>query len=109
MVTEIQMRLLVDTIVKEFNPNRIVLFGSYAVNKQTKDSDVDLIVVIDTDLKKGERKNRVCSLNLLTATDELLFPKDLLIYSEKEFQKLKNNSDSFLHGALKQSRNLYVR
>lgn len=109
MVTEKQMKLLVDTIVKEINPNKVVLFGSYAANKQTKDSDVDLIVVIDTDLEKGERKNKVCSLNLLTATDELLFPKDLFIYSEKEFQKLKNNSQSFLFGALKQSRNLYVR
>ena len=92
MVTENQMKLLVDTIVKEINPNKVVLFGSYAANTQTPDSDVDLIVVVDRDLQKGERKNKICALNLLTATDELLFPKDVLIYSEKEYQKLKNKS-----------------
>ena len=109
MITDKQIKKLVGLIVNEVNPKKIFLIGSYAANTQTKNSDVDLIVVVEDDLDKKERRNKICHLNLLLAIPELMFPKDMFLYSEKEYEKLKNNSQSFLFGALQQSKNLYGR
>jgi predicted nucleotidyltransferase len=109
MITEKQITHLVDLIVNDINPKKILLFGSYASGKYTIHSDVDLIVIVDENLEKKERRKKICRLNILTATPELMFPKDIFLYSESEYKNLKNNSQSFLFGALQQSKNLYDR
>jgi uncharacterized protein len=39
---------LVRQIAEQFRPERIILFGSYAYGQPRPDSDVDLLVVMDT-------------------------------------------------------------
>ena len=41
--------LAVEKIVRAIKPKKIVLFGSYAHGRPTPDSDVDLLIVWDTD------------------------------------------------------------
>ena len=48
-LTDIQK--VVQQIVEHFNPQKVFLFGSYANGNPTEDSDVDLLVVMDTDDK----------------------------------------------------------
>lgn len=36
-----------DTIILEFNPNMIVLFGSYAKGTEKEYSDIDVAVIVD--------------------------------------------------------------
>lgn len=43
------LQSIVDEIVKRFQPIKIVLFGSYADGTATRDSDVDLMVVINSE------------------------------------------------------------
>ena len=40
------MRALSEQIARDFNPQKIILFGSYAHGNPTWDSDVDLLVVM---------------------------------------------------------------
>lgn len=66
--------------------NRIVLFGSYAKNEQTVDSDIDLIIVSknfrsDTYFK---RIDKVLDLNS-TLVKMLKKPFDILLYSDIEW------------------------
>lgn len=42
-------------IIEQFHPEKIILFGSYAYGQPTTDSDIDLLVVMDTDMKPYER------------------------------------------------------
>lgn len=44
MLTIAQISSAAETIASEFPINRIILFGSYAENKNTEDSDVDILV-----------------------------------------------------------------
>ena len=37
---------VVEQIVEKFKPQKIILFGSYAYGKPTRDSDVDLMVIV---------------------------------------------------------------
>lgn len=46
MVSMEDIQALADRIVREFLPERIVLFGSYASGTASPDSDVDLLVVL---------------------------------------------------------------
>ena len=45
MVDEQTIQDLCNRIVQDFQPERIILFGSYAYGNPTPDSDVDLLVV----------------------------------------------------------------
>jgi predicted nucleotidyltransferase len=46
MVSEQTPRDMTNSIVREFSPERIVLFGSYAYGTPTDDSDVELLIVM---------------------------------------------------------------
>ncbi len=51
MINEKKIADLGNRIAKEFQPERIILFGSYAYGKPRPDSDVDLLVVLPFDGK----------------------------------------------------------
>ena len=53
-----------ERIAREFQPERIILFGSYAYGKPRPDSDVDLLVVLAFDGKGGRK-----SLEILNRVD----------------------------------------
>ena len=70
---------LVDQIVAEFDPLRVILFGSRATGDARPDSDVDLLVVMPdgTDRRRkmvdiGVRLPREVSIDLLVTTPSLL-------------------------------------
>lgn len=41
-----RIRRFVDIVVSEFNPEKIILFGSYAKETYTENSDIDIAVVV---------------------------------------------------------------
>ena len=47
MVDDQTIQELCDRIIRDFQPERIILFGSYASGNPTPDSDVDLLVVLN--------------------------------------------------------------
>jgi CRISPR-associated endonuclease Cas3-HD len=49
-VDNLQIRLLAKKIKEIFNPQKIILFGSYAYGIPKKGSDIDLLVIMDTDI-----------------------------------------------------------
>lgn len=55
MIVQDTIQEMVDRIVDRFSPERVILFGSYARGTATEDSDVDLLVVAETDLGPWER------------------------------------------------------
>ncbi|MBI4698748.1 MAG: nucleotidyltransferase domain-containing protein, partial [Nitrospirae bacterium] len=49
MDIESYLKTIIEKITNNFNPEKIILFGSYAYGKPTKDSDIDLMVIMDTE------------------------------------------------------------
>jgi HEPN domain-containing protein len=49
MVAPLVPRKLLDPVVEYFKPQRVILFGSRARGEATRDSDVDLLVIVDDD------------------------------------------------------------
>ena len=67
-------------IVERFSPKRIIAFGSYARGQQNRDSDLDLIVELESEKPFWERTIEV---------GKLFVPRnwalDLLVYTPEEF------------------------
>ncbi len=95
---------IVSRIVLKFNPDKIILFGSYASGTPNNDSDIDLLVIQDTDLPRHKRSFDIQKLLIGS-----MIPMDILVYTNTEFEKEKNEKSSFLNSAIKTSRILYER
>jgi len=46
---------IVDKIVIEYQPKKIILFGSYAYGEPNEDSDIDLLIIKNTDKRPIDR------------------------------------------------------
>lgn len=89
-------------IVRDFNPKQILLIGSYAKGTQNKDSDLDLLIIKDSDLPRHRRANTIRKSLIGSG-----IPIDVLVYTPDEFESEKSENYSFLNSALKNARLLY--
>ena len=79
------VRRIVDAIVRDLHPTRVILFGSRARDDHRPDSDVDLLIVYDGDLPKREVKLRV--RRLFRRPD---FSLDVFVVTPEEYERQKN-------------------
>lgn len=104
MISEAKITEVVSKIAKDFNPEKIILFGSYANGTANENSDLDLIVIQETDQPRHKR-----GIDIQFSFKKYLFPIDLLVYTRNEFEIDKKNRYTFLNSALKKSKLLYER
>lgn len=99
---------MVQAIVKEVGPRRIYLFGSCARRSETVDSDVDLLIVEDQ--RFGPERNRWSELKRIRrALKAFRIPKDILVYSQDEFEKWEDSTNHVVAQAVREGRLLYER
>lgn len=94
----------VERLVAALNPYKIILFGSYAYGQPTPDSDVDLLVVMETDLPPIERARQV--MRLLRPRR---FPVDVVVKTPAEVESGLQQGSPFLREALEKGVVLYER
>jgi len=104
MIDSNKINEIVFRITSKFNPDRIILFGSYANGTQKEDSDIDLLIIQDTDLPPQKR-----GFDIRMSLIGLMMPFDILIYTKSEFEQEKENQYSFLSSAIQNSKVLYER
>ena len=98
------LRPAIQRIVDELNPEKFILFGSYAYGKPNRHSDVDLLVVLRTTATLKERSWMVSRLLLPRP-----FPVDLLVKTPKEIEIALKSEDFFLQEILRRGKVLYER
>jgi uncharacterized protein len=104
MIETTKINEIVNRIALRFNPDKIIMFGSYAAGNSNFDSDLDLIVIKDTDLPRHKR-----SFDIQKSLIGSMIPMDILVYTNKEYEQEKNEKYSFLNSAIKTSKILYER
>lgn len=72
----------IEAIVHAIKPEKIILFGSYAYGEPTPDSDVDLLIIWDTD---KPRRERVVTISLLLYPRR--FPVDIIVRTPRELEE----------------------
>lgn len=95
---------IVKKIVIGYNPDKIILFGSYATGNPNEDSDLNLFVIKETDLPRPQRTVQVRKMIY-----GFMVPIDLIVYTPKEIDESKNNRFSFVYAVLNTGKILYER
>ncbi|MFH1259385.1 MAG: nucleotidyltransferase domain-containing protein [Elusimicrobiota bacterium] len=91
-------------ITSNFNPEKIILFGSYAYGHPTSDSDIDIMVIMNTREKPHKR-----ALALRKALKNLGFPKDIIVKTPEEFERFKDIIGTIIYPAAHRGKILYEK
>lgn len=102
MITANKIEEIKEKIVNAVSPEKIILFGSYATGEATEESDIDLVVIWDSDLNPHKR-------NLFLSR---LFPKrnfslDIFAFTKEEANKLKDIAGTILYEAFHRGKVIY--
>jgi uncharacterized protein len=101
MIEREEIRQLIQAIVNEFKPYKIILFGSYAYGNPQKDSDVDLLVILPY---KGSSFHKTWEiLNKVTPK----FAIDLLVRTPLEIEQRLAWNDFFIREIMEKGKVIY--
>ena len=89
-------------IVSGVHPEKIILFGSYAYGTPTKDSDLDLLVILPSKEPMHKRVTRIRKL-----LSDIRVPKDIIVYTPEEVEKWKNASAAFITSIMKKGKVIF--
>ena len=78
---------------KAYNPLSLYIFGSHAWGTPTKDSDLDLVVVVESSDQKPYKR----AVKGIRALRGLGIAKDILVYTKDEFKTLSQDVSSLLY------------
>ena len=104
MIQQHEINLAVARIVESYNPEKIFLFGSYALGNPTADSDLDFMIIKQTNLLPQERDAKV-----LRSLFGLKLPIDLLVYTPEEISQLIARKQPFVTRILQEGILLYEK
>jgi len=102
---EVQEKLqeIVNKIVKNFQPEKIILFGSFAWGEPNADSDVDLFIVKETD------NSRKLARKIDGSIRPRPFPIDLIVYKPESIERSIRIKDFFIKNILNKGKVLYAK
>ena len=89
-------------IVDRFHPKRVVLFGSHARGDASSDSDLDLMIEMETDLPPTSRVRAIDALFV-----DRNWPMDLVVFTPQEVRANKNIRGTLLYSIEREGRVLY--
>ena len=85
--------------LKQADPYRIILFGSYANGTADENSDIDMVVILDNnEVAKTyeERLKKKLYINRLVRNINYKIALDILVYSKEEYKIVKNCGNYFI-------------
>jgi predicted nucleotidyltransferase len=83
------------------------LFGSYARGEATEFSDVDILVVRESEFGPGESRRQELGDLYRSVSTTCHIPKDILLFTKSEFLAWRNTTNHMVAGAWKEGRVLY--
>lgn len=99
-----EIRKITEIIVREYSPDKIILFGSRARGDSRPDSDIDILVVSDRE-KDLPRHKRGQNVRLKLAG--VSAPLDILFYTHDDLNRFKNIRQSFCATVQREGVELY--
>lgn len=103
-VSEAAIEEIVRRIVAQFDPQKVIVFGSVARRQAGPDSDVDLLVVM---LVHGSR--RKAAIEIDRELIGIAVPADVIVVTPEELERDANQIGTTLEPALREGRVLYER
>jgi predicted nucleotidyltransferase len=92
-----------ERVAREFRPEQIIIFGSYADGTPTEDSDVDVLVIMP--LARGDRDVRQAAA--IRQRVSAPFPMDVIVRSPQQIARRLALGDGFIAGVLRDGKTMY--
>ena len=104
-VVDEQLKEVIKKIVKEFQPEKIILFGSWAWGEPGPDSDVDLFIV-----KKTNRSTREVAREIDGSLWGRTTALDIIVYTPEELKiSINKNHNLFIEDVIRNGKVLYAK
>ena len=94
---------MVGRIVEEFHPDKVILFGSMATEKQRPDSDVDLLVIV-----QEVEDRRALRIAMRRAVNGMGLSKDIVVLTAEEFEVKRKIPGTIAYPADREGKVLYA-
>jgi len=102
-VSSEEINEFVNKIAKRFKPEKIILFGSYGYGSPKKNSDVDLLIIIDS-------KKRPVDLAIQIRSEiPAPFPVDLLVRTPEQIEERLSMDDFFIKEIVTRGKVVYEK
>ena len=98
------LQTIATRIAEAIRPQKIILFGSWARGERDPHSDIDLLVIQESDPPRPQRYAQVRRLFW-----GMGIPMDILVYTPEEFARYQSVPGSFTHTVAREGRVLYAR
>jgi uncharacterized protein len=95
---------MTERIVRDYDPVKIILFGSHARGEAGPESDIDLLVVLPEVANK-----RQAAVAIRRAFTDLAVPKDIVVTTPEEIARRGDIVGTVLRPALREGKVLYER
>ncbi len=104
MINKDKIKNVARNMASATNAERVILFGSYARGDATEQSDVDLIIIAESDLPRFKRSRELYKL-----LKPHPFAMDIVVYTPIEIEKGEKTKLSFISTVLKEGETLYQK
>ena len=101
MIKRSQIQKFAERVAQEFRPHKIILFGSYAYGRPTKDSDVDLLVIMPF---RGSAHDKAAEIDLRLRRT---FSMDLIVRTPTKVRERVRLGDGFMREIMEKGQVLY--
>jgi predicted nucleotidyltransferase len=102
VITVVQIKRYCDAIAQAFRPEKIILFGSHAYGRPNRDSDVDVLVIMQNTKRHGRRPSLAIRRKVPAG-----FPVDILVKEPRDIAERLREGDSLLEEIVNRGRVMY--
>jgi len=95
--------IAVSRIVKDLSPKKVVLFGSAAKGTAGPESDMDILVIMDTDLSDTQR-----FIMARKAIGDVGMAADVIVYTPDEVAEFSKDKYSFVNEIMRTGKVVYA-
>jgi uncharacterized protein len=103
-MANINTSAIIANIVQGVKPEKIIIFGSYAKETTHENSDLDLLIIQETDEPKYKRSKTIRQL-----FDQQPCAMDILVYTPNEYEHLMQFKSLIPYIATKEGKIVYER
>jgi predicted nucleotidyltransferase len=103
MINKKLEKKIIAKLVETYHPRAIYLFGSHAWGRPDKTSDIDILIIIN----KSEEKFWKRTIAGIRALQGMKIAKDILVYTQTEFEEMAQNHSSLFFRIKSEGRILY--
>lgn len=102
-IQEAQLDVVMQRLINEFQPERIILFGSHAWGTPTEDSDLDLLVIVPQSSERPTRR----AARAYRCLRGLTIPAEILVKTRAEVERYQTVRASLESEILERGKVLY--